>query len=172
MDVRGRARYARAIAQVARTLEQEGIKMWLGGDWAQRALEEDYAQFSREAQCYIFAVDATDTRRILEELGYDVVHTTATVFSTERGSWRIDWQLLWHDERGQTVSYDEQDKPRVWPDNAFPEEPRGIIFNTSVYVADLAVQSQVSNSYPNPHRRTSRKKEDVDRVKAIMHDRM
>jgi hypothetical protein len=171
MDIKGRGRFARAIARIARTLEEEGVTAWLGGQWAQVALDPNHKGDSSQAIFYTHAVDAADVRGILEDLGYDVVDLTATAFATVRGSWRINWVLLWHDEAGRVVNYDEYDIPRAWPEGAFPAEPRGFLHDTALKVVDPAAQV-LSSKMDADERPYARRKNDAARAKAIIHDRM
>lgn len=171
MDTRLRARVARAISQLARVLDEDGIHVWLGGDWGNYALDSSHRPQQPAALFYLIADDATDIRRTAEDLGHAVVDMSPSGFTTEKGDVVILWHMLWHAESGETVSFDDEDRPYYWPVGSFDDQPRGTLSGLPVRIVDPQAEMLHDSAAARRGRQSSRRT-DVNRVKAIIHDRM
>lgn len=171
MDTRRVARLERAISQVARVLEEEDIGFWIAGDWAERALGIETQLTKAPVFMLVAADDATDVRRTVSELGHAVVDITPSSFTTERGVLVVRWYLLWSDDQGRPISYDERDKVHIWPEGALLREKTGSLDGTKVNLVDPAADS-FFRSADSERPQNRRRKDDLSRVKAVMHDRI
>ena len=171
MDTRQRARFARAISQLARVLDEEGIPVWLGGAWGHYALDPDHQPLESSALFYLYAEDASEVRRTAEDSGHAVVDMSPSGFTTDQGDLLIVWHLLWMDEAGETVSFDEHDCPYRWPAGSFSSELRGLISGIPVRIVDPQAE-MLHDNLPSGQRNQHRRRMDVSKVKAIIHDRM
>ena len=171
MNTRQSARNVRAISRLAGVLEQQEISVWLGGDWGRKALDDSHQTAALSADFYLYADDAPDVRRITEELGYGVIDITPSCFTVERGSLTIVWHQLWYEESGYLVSFDERDRPFRWPSDAFAAEFRGVLAGVPVRIVDPEAE-MLHSALLTRKNGDSRKRGDVAKVKAIIHDRM
>ncbi|HSL93899.1 MAG TPA: hypothetical protein VK905_04780 [Bacillota bacterium] len=171
MDTRRKARLARAISQLARVLDEDGIPVWLGGEWSRCSLDPDHIPSESSALFYLYADDAPDVRRTAEDLDHAVVDLSPSGFTTEKGDLLILWQMLWTHEGGDTLSFDERDRPYHWPPGSFVAEFRGVLSKIPIRIVDPQAEMLHDSSASNKGRQ-NRRRTDICREKAIIHDRM
>jgi hypothetical protein len=171
MDTRRKARLTRAISQLARVLDEEGIHVWLGGDWGRYALDPEHRPLESSAIFYLRADDGPDVRRAAEDMGHAVVDMSASGFVTEKGDLLISWHLLWLDEMGEEVSFDESDRPFTWPRGSFRTDFRGVLSKIPVRIVDPQAEMLHDNAVSQRGTMSGRRT-DISKVKAIIHDRM
>jgi len=174
MDVKRRIRQARAIAELAVLFDEHGIKTWLGGGWALEALDPAYKRDHVDVDFHVFAADAPTVRCLLEEQGFNITEITANSFTAERGKLRIEWELLWLNDKDEIVTYDNKlDRTYVWPEGAFPGDKSGAIGDVDVYVMSPTAQRRHKLDYDKAHVPLRQKDmKDLSRLKALIHDRM
>ncbi len=171
MDTRRKARAARAISQLARVLDEYGIPVWLGGEWGNVSLDPSFRPQESRALFFLYADDAREARRAAEDFDHAVVDISPSGFTTEKGDLLITWQMLWIDESGETISFDDKDCPFVWPSGSFPAERLGVLWGGPLRIVERQAEA-LHDRARSQKRASGQRRSDISRVKAIIHDRM